>query len=983
MKKFLLILCSVFLLTSCTAKNSESSISESTSETTVEATTAKPTESENILPVTEIADNIKLYDLTFSENKEYLQNHKEFSYGNEYEISGRKISEENGNIYLENLSGERTALIELPVESETVYVVISCIIDDNRFAYNIIQEDASLGCGVYNLFNNEDFHIESTERCHYFPQEVSGDYLILTRGFIADFYGYSKLNLKTFELTDIDTDFIENKRYLPCIAFSSDMKITANISSDYSENPEYTVTLFSLENEKVTEEYKFSSENRYVNFDLKFVSDNKLYIYALKEGDSEFNYLYVINLPVVKIADNIKFYDLTLPENTEYRPKNFVAGLSYEMLEHGTIKGKDGNIILETPSGEKKVLISNDDYHGFVGVDIICKIDDSRFVYRVIAEESTIECGIYNLETDEKFIIENNTEYTMNYPYNPQYIAGNYLILYKGWVYSGKNFSYSRLNLDTLEITDVDSKYISKEQRYPKVAFSPDGKTAGVFSGKNENGEYIITLFSLDDDTKIAEYKFSSDNDYTSFNLEFASEYQLYVYAYEKDDVGSNYLYAIDIPHIPELNDWQKAYKQALFDFMDSDEYFTGNKIIEHSAFSIYDLNTDGTPELIISEDTSHAAACRIYTYDNELIYLGRIGAYGDVGYYEDNGTIVHYNIGQGIEYEIFNRLENNQINMIAKFYNDVGYYGKEKATFKFNDTEITEDKYNVELEKYRGNEYISLGRDYSFDEIDTALTEYSRIISVSRASELLWLNLPETDNRHISYYKRQKFDDRMYYVFRSYEDYDDRRVTTGWYAVDIFRGDCYNTNVLTELTPLINKEKNFSHKITESGGVEIYLDGEFYQSLDVTINNNILDMDSRTLVRFIDYDFDGYNDIAVEERLGATNAVVRYFRYNPDTEYFENWSELDKLFFYVQINDDKTLSVHSKSSAVDAEDTVYKWSGDVLIPVSLQKRYWNDKGIFMDYIEYDDNGNETLVKREKHTHDDNGKLISVTDVTP
>ncbi|MDE5569331.1 MAG: hypothetical protein K2I82_01585, partial [Ruminococcus sp.] len=630
-----------------------------------------------------------------------------------------------------------------------------------------------------------------------------------------------------------------------------------------------------------------------------------------------------------------------------------------------------------------KELLRTDSYDGFVYADITCKIDDSRFVYRIICEESTIECGIYNLKTSEKFRIENNTEYTMNYPYNPQYIAGNYLILYKGWIYSGRNFSYSRLNLDTLEITDVDSKYISEEQRLPKVAFSQDGKTAAVFSGKNENGEYVITLFSVDDDTKTAEYKFSSDNKYTDFTLEFVSKYQLYVYAYKKDEVGSNYLYAIDIPLIPELNDWQKAYKQALFDFMESDDYFLGSDIIERSAFSIYDLNTDGTPELIISPNTSHAAACHIYTYDNGLIYLGRIGgSFGEVGYYEDNGTISNYHIGQGIEHEIFNRLENNQINMIAKFYNDYGYCGEEQATYEFNDTEITKDEYNAKLAEYRGSEYVSLGRDYSFDEIDTALTEYSRIISVSRASELLWNGLEKYDNRHISYYNRQKFDDRTYYVFRSYEDYANRRVTTGWYAVDIFTGDCYNTNVLTELTSLINEEKNFSYKITESGGVEIYSDGKFYQSLDVTINDTFLDLESKGLLMFRDYDFDGYNDIAVTKAL-ATNMVCSYFRYNPDTEYFESWSELDDLYFYVKINDDKTLSVHAKSSAVDADDTVYKWSGDVLVPVSKEKRYSKGKDIFVDYFEYDSNGNEILAKREKYILDKNGDVTGTVDVTP
>ncbi|MBO5163911.1 MAG: hypothetical protein J6B75_05620 [Ruminococcus sp.] len=730
MKKFLLILCSVFLLTGCIDKTSESSLSDINSEPQTELQTETPTESKKGLPVTEIAENIKLYDLTFPENKEYLQNHEEFSDIKEYEMSMGKISEENGNIYLENPSGERTALIELPVESETVYVTINCIIDDSRFAYNIIQEDASLGCGVYNLANGEDFRIESADRCHYFPQKVSGDYLILKRGFIADFYGYSKLNLKTFELTDIDLDFIENKHYFPDMAFSSDMKMTADITKDY-DSGEYTVTLFSLENEEVIDEYKFSSENNYINFDLEFVSDNKLYIYAHKEGDSEFNYLY-----------------------------------------------------------------------------------------------------------------------------------------------------------------------------------------------------------------------------------------------------------AVDIPTIPELNDWQKAYKQALSDFMGSDEYFSGSDIIEHSAFSIYDLNTDGTPELIISEDTSHAGVCHIYTYDNGLISLGKMGSYGDIGYYEDNGTIVHYNLGQGIEYEIFNRLENDQINIIANFYNDVGYRG-EDGVYKFNDTEITKDEYDAKLAEYRGTEFVSLGRDYSFDEIDTALTEYSRIISVSRASELLWLNLPESDNRHISYDSRKKFDDKTYYIFRSYEDYDDRRVTTGWYAVDIFTGDCFDTNGLTELTPLINKEKNFSYKVTSSGGVEIYLDDKLYQTLDVTIDDTFLDYESEDLVEFIDYNFDGYNDIAVEERLGATNAAFRYFRYDPDTEHFENWSELDELHFYVKVNSDKTLSVHSKSSAVDAEEIVYKWAGEKLVPVSAEKRYLNSEGIFIDHLEYDDNGNETLVKREQLITDENGDISDMIDVTP
>lgn len=947
MKKFLLILCSVFLFTGCAGKTAESSISETVPENTTELPTeevTEPTESN-------VYEKQTYHDVLY--NMYYNCEFPDWDYKN----------------YDKDVSID-FAVYDIDSDSRDELLVTF----DNRSIY--VYDHNSDGNLVKQLsgYIKSDFYENGAVRVYSYHNQ--------THSFKVSPFVMYKYNKETDSydecgnVSGIDKDIVDRVNQQIEEAGGTEFfeypveYDTSNSGMVYYIRRSDDETEIPLDLTEYNEYYEQFTENTDI-IDIPFMKLTEKNIKKVSDN----------SLNVTEIADNIKLYDLTVPENTEYRPKNFIVAQIYEMSDYGKITESDEGIVLKTTSGEKKVLISNDDYKGFAFAYVRCIIDDSRFVYYRTTGDAIVECGIYNLETDEKFIIENNTEYTMNYPYDPRYIAGNYLILYKGWVYSGRNFSYSRLNLDTLEITDVDSKYISEEQRLPKVAFSQDGKTAAVFSGKNKNGEYVITLFSVDDDTKTAEYKFSSDNEYTDFNLEFVSKYQLYVYA--KDESGYNYLYAIDIPTIPELNDWQKAYKQALFDFMDSDEYFSGSDIIEHSAFSLYDLNTDGMPELIISEDTSHAAACRIYTYDNGLIYLGRMGAYGDIGYYEDNGMIVHYNLGQGIEYEIFNQLENNQINMIAKFYNDYGYRGEEQATYEFNDTEITKDEYNIELEKYRGNEYISLGRDYSFDEIDTALTEYSRAISVSRASELLWLNLPESDNRHISYYKRQKFDNRTYYVFRSSEDYDDRRVTTGWYAVDIFTGDCYNTNVLTELTPLINKEKNFSYKVTDLNGVEIYLDGEFYQSLDVTIDYTFLNPEyKKDFVKFRDYDFDGYNDIAVTKAL-ATNMVCSYFRYNPDTEYFESWSELDKLHFYVQINDDKTLSVHSKASAVDADDTIYKWSGDVLVPVSKEKRYSKGKDIFVDYFEYDSNGNETLVKREKYILDENGDMTGTVDVTP
>lgn len=933
MKKFLLILCSVFLLTGCSEKT------ESTSEIIPEITTEPQTEA---VPETsdvyeqlnyrEVLDNM-YYNCEFPDYKNYQTDAAiEFAV---YDIDG---------------DGREELLVRFDNRGLYVY--------DHDSNGNIVRQFAGYirsdfyengALRVYSAHNQtHSFEVHPFQMYRYNAETDSYDQC-------GSVYGIDKdiIDMINKEKEKVgSTDFLE---------YPSEYDISSSGTVYYIRSDDDTEVPLDLT--EYNEYYGQFTENTDI-IDIPFMELTKENI--KKVSGNSFN--------VTEISDNITFYDLTVPENAEYRPKNFVVGMSYDMSGYGTIREQDGNIYLENLSKERIALIELPVESETVYVVISCVIDSSRFVYNIIQEDASLGCGVYNLENGEDFRIESKDRCH----YFPQYVAGDYLILKRGFI--ADVYGYSRLNLNTLEMTDVVSEYIPQEQRIPSVAFSPDGKTGAVYSGKDKNGEYVITLFSLDDDTKVAEYKFSSENEYTSFSLEFVSKYELYVYPYKEVVAGSDYLYKIHVPPIPVLKDWQKAYKQALFDFMDSDDYFTGSDIIEPSAFSLYDLNTDGTPELIISENTSHAAGCHIYTYDDGLIYLGKRGAFGDIGYYEDNGTIYVYNIGQGIEHEIFSRFENNEINMIAKFYNDVWYFG-EDGVFEFNDTEVTEDEYNAKLAEYKGTEYVSLGRDYSFDEIDTSFSEYSRIISVSRASELLWLNLPESDNRHISYYNRQKFDGRTYYVFRSYEDYDDRQVTTGWYAVDIFTGDCYNTNTLTELTPLINEEKKFSYEVTDSG-IEIYSDGELYQSLDVEIDETFLDRHGKDLVKFRDYNFDGYNDIAVETAL-ATNAVYSYFRYNPETEYFESWEVLDKLYFYVKINNDETLSVHAKSGAVDADDTVYKWVGDILVPVSAEKRYWNSEGIFMDYLEYDENGNETLVKREKQVYDDDGKLISVTDVTP
>lgn len=300
MKKFLLLtFCTVLMLSGCTSYSTESrsTAEETASEINTETAVSSEIIEESVLdipvvmPVTEISDNIKLYDLSFPENIEYRSENKVRGVSYEMPEYG-KIIEKDRNICLENSSGETDALIELPFDYETVYAMINFVIDDSRFAYIINQEDFSLGCGVYNLADGSDFRIKPLERCCYFPQYVSGEYLILSRGFINEHYGYSKLDLNTFELTDIDSQYILENMWTNA-AFADDGKTAAAISQRNADG-EYTVTLFSLSDDKKINEYIFVSDKEYISFTLEFVLNNKLYVYVT---DNEFNnYLYVIDV---------------------------------------------------------------------------------------------------------------------------------------------------------------------------------------------------------------------------------------------------------------------------------------------------------------------------------------------------------------------------------------------------------------------------------------------------------------------------------------------------------------------------------------------------------------------------------------------------------------------------------------------------------------------------------------------------------------
>lgn len=249
-------------------------------------------------------DNIQIIDLNMPENSDYLQYRTEFTYGNEYSLpDGRKIIEDK-NIYIQDLSGNKVTVIEISEEETEKYAVFWNMIDDNRFCYYIVNHETTGGSGIYNLETGEDFRIDVCEdHSAYVPKTIVNNYLYFTRGFIDSFKGIGRLDLDTYEFTEIDfSHLFENNIY-----YSGESDISpdgtkialyrmVSRASEPNGMNEYQVTIYSLDNDKILQSYNFFSENEYVNYQLLYYSENQVYLYASQYGDNPKDHLYIINI---------------------------------------------------------------------------------------------------------------------------------------------------------------------------------------------------------------------------------------------------------------------------------------------------------------------------------------------------------------------------------------------------------------------------------------------------------------------------------------------------------------------------------------------------------------------------------------------------------------------------------------------------------------------------------------------------------------
>lgn len=113
------------------------------------------------------------------------------------------------------------------------------------------------------------------------------------------------------------------------------------------------------------------------------------------------------------------------------------------------------------------------------------------------------------------------------------------------------------------------------------------------------------------------------------------------------------------------------------------------------------------------------------------------------------------------------------------------------------------------------------------------------------------------------------------------------------------------------------------------------------------------------------DFDFDGYNDLFIPTTFGTTNLPGIYYKYNSDKNIFEEWNELSNIGFLMTCQPtNNTLVLNVSGSAVDNEQTAYKWNSGKIVPFTYRVQYAGDDGqIYIDDYTYNDNGEKVLDK--------------------
>lgn len=187
-----------------------------------------------------------------------------------------------------------------------------------------------------------------------------------------------------------------------------------------------------------------------------------------------------------------------------------------------------------------------------------------------------------------------------------------------------------------------------------------------------------------------------------------------------------------------EESSWKSLYKEKLAEISQSEEFDP----LLSPGFELYDVDSDGVPELFVSIANYHAAGVMIFTMkDGECISLKNTAAsdefdehfyFGSFGEAQaaKGGYIASCYAGMGSKFSDYFKLENGELTLIVSSERHLYFdeeSDKEAETFLIDGNEVSEEDYSEAAGFLEKMKWTDVGRAYySFDtdEIDEIFSQ-------------------------------------------------------------------------------------------------------------------------------------------------------------------------------------------------------------------------------------------------------------------
>lgn len=183
------------------------------------------------------------------------------------------------------------------------------------------------------------------------------------------------------------------------------------------------------------------------------------------------------------------------------------------------------------------------------------------------------------------------------------------------------------------------------------------------------------------------------------------------------------------ITEAPDISsDYKALYKAKLAELRETEEYEPSI-----STFDLYNIDNDGTPELITANGNYHAAMAEIYfVRDGEVIKLcdpssgDEYSGFGSWGMAQvaEGGYIASRYFGMGSGYADYYRLGNGELTHLLSsehhmFFPDES--DEEQDRYVIDGNEVSEEEYNEAVREYEAMNWTDVGQGNRFFDIDEA----------------------------------------------------------------------------------------------------------------------------------------------------------------------------------------------------------------------------------------------------------------------